>query len=273
MFQTGAIVASEEEMEKEFDQVAERLRAKMESSGIVPSQLSEPERLALTQAFADMATKAGLSVDEVSKKIWGLIQTKFPSIQLDINEVKTIAKISAIKEELNNLVNGEFLINIDAATNAFDVIQKIREGYKTAKDQIENAEPILIKLGLQGTDMALMTDEAIEKYANGDEFVKQVLIGVREAQKKANQAVKISTEKGFSLTDPTKGGKVFKDKNGKDADQWLKDMKERLKELENFYKVYKRNAEYMSKDDAIQKALDSDVFKGKEIVLHGNPPQ
>lgn len=56
-----------------------------------------------------------------------------------------------------------------------------------------------------------------------------------------------------SLTKGNKGG-------GSKTDQQLKQWKEQLKELENFYKVYKRNAQYMSNDDAIQKALDSGVF-------------
>ena len=115
--------------------------------------------------------------------------------------------------------------------------------------------------------MALMSDEAIEKYANGDAFVKQVLEGVREAQRKINHAVKSSEKYSFSLTDPTKGGKVFKDKNTKketkQVDERIKQWREEQKELENFYKIYKRNAEYMSKNDAIQKALETGVFSDK----------
>lgn len=50
-------------------------------------------------------------------------------------------------------------------------------------------------------------------------------------------------------------------KDSKDkSDARLKAWREELKELENFYKIYKRNVQYMGKDDAVQKALDSGVF-------------
>ena len=268
LFQRGAFGAAERALDEEFGQVAERLKAKLESSGVDITKLTEPERLALTQVFTDMATKAGVSVDEAKAKIWELVTTKFPGIKLDINDVEIAAKTSAMKEELNNLVEGDFHIDIKTATNAFDVIKSIREGYKSAKDAIENAKPILLKLGLEASGMATMTDETIEKYAKGSEFVKSILTGVRDAQKQVNDALTASNNFGFSLSDPNKGGKTFRDSQSKNkTDQQLKEWKEQLKELENFYKVYKRNVEYMTKDDAIQKALDSGVFKiSKESV-------
>ena len=52
-------------------------------------------------------------------------------------------------------------------------------------------------------------------------------------------------------------------KQGKDTE--LEGWKERAKELDNFYNVYKRYAEYMSKEDAMAKARESGVFKGKNM--------
>lgn len=211
LFTRGETVKAEKELEREFNEVADRLKAKMASSGIDPAKLTEPERLALTRAFTDMATKAGLSVDQVRDKVWGLINEQFPDIRLDISEVETSAQVSAIEDELNKLVGEEFHIDISTATNAFDVIQKIREAYKSAKDAIENAKPILMKLGLSVSGVAAMTDAEIEAAAGGSEFVKSLLKGVQKNQKIINDALTSSSNYNFSLSDPNKGGKTFRE--------------------------------------------------------------
>ena len=270
LFDVKKVNEAGEELDAEMHQVAEKMRETLggtfDLSKMTPEKV-EAFGVGLTRVFADAATKAGLSVDEVTKKVMELAQKEFPQIKLDIDEVKTVATISAIEEQLNKLVGGDFHIDIKTATDAFDVIQKIREAYKTAKDQIENAEPILMSLKLSTEAVSLMTDEQIEQAANGDEFVKQVLMGVKNAQQKINDAITASDKYNFSLTDPTKGGKVFRDKEAKkkkkETDERIKQWREELKELENFYRIYKRNSEYMSKNDAIQKALETGVFSDK----------
>lgn len=252
------------DLEIEFEQTSEKMKASLEARGWDFDNLTQAQVQALTRGLADMMTQAGVSVDEVKRKLTELAKEKW-GIIIDDNTANIIAHISAIKEQLNKLVGEEFKIDIDTATNAFDVIQKIREGYKSAKDEMANAEPILLKIGTTAGEVAEMSEKEIDELAQGDEFVKQVLTRVNEANKKINQATKASEQYGFSLTDPTSKGKVFRDKNKKETDEQLKQWKEQLKELENFYSVYKRYADYMSKDDAIEKALTSDVFKGKVL--------
>ena len=276
LFDNSKVKGSTEELEAEFDQVAENMKTKLESQYGDFEKLSDAAKQSMGQAIAmalaDMVTKSGASVDEVRDKIMELGKVKF-GIPIDVKTAESAAKISALKEQLNKLVDGEWIIDINAATNAFDVIQKIREAYKTSKDQIENAEPILMKYGFTATSVGLMTDDAIEKAANGNEFIKSILQGVKNAQQKINQAITSSNAYGFSLTDPTRGGKVFRDKKGgsggSKADKELKEAQTRFDEIKSFLDEYKKYSKTYSEDESInilENLFPTMKGKGKEAV-------
>lgn len=276
LFDNSKVSDASEEMESEFEQVAQRMKDSLESKYGEFEKLGEAQKEALgqaiTQALSDMVTKAGISVDQVKDKVMELGRQNF-GIQIDAKTAEAAAHISALKEQLNKLVGGDWIIDIGTSTNAFDVIQKIREAYKSAKDQIENAEPILIKYGLTAGGVGVMTDEQIEQYAGGDEFVRSVLRGVRESQKKIDQAMKSSDKYGFSLTDPTRGGKVFRDKKsksgGSNADKELKEAQTRFDEIKSFLDEYKKYSKTYSQEESInilENLFPTMKGKGKEAV-------
>lgn len=276
LFDNSKLKSATDELEAEFDQVAENMKTELEATYGDFEKLSGGAKEALSQAIAmalaDMVTKAGASVDEVKDKVMELSRVKF-GIPIDAKTAEAAAKLSALKEQLNKLVDGDWTIDINAATNAFDVIQKIREEYKTAKDQIENAEPILMKYGLTATGVGTMTDKEIEDAAGGDEFVKMVLTGVKNAMNKINQAMKASDKYSFSLTDPTKGGKVFRDKKGgsggSKADKELKEAQTRFDEIKSFLDEYKKYSKTYSEDESInilESLFPTMKGKGKEAV-------
>ena len=257
-----------EEMKNEFEQFARDAASRLESQGYdpqnMPAHVREQYEEAFSKVFAEMITKAEVSSEEVKKIFMELASTKFP-IKLDIDEVKVKMQTNLIKEQLDKLVEGDFTIDIKTSTNAFDVIQAIREGYKSAKDTIENAKPILMKMGLDANYVGtVMNEEMIEQFAQGDEMVKSILMGVREAQKKISDAMAASQKYNFSLTDPTQGGKVFRDKKAKEhkseADKQLKEWREQLKEIQEFWREYEKLAKYMTDSEAVKRIRESGVF-------------
>lgn len=264
-FLTGSLEGAFDELEEEFGQVAENMREQLNIENLTPKD-RESLGLALTQQFADAAIKAGVTADEVKRRWMELCKTKFPEIVIDVNIVEQRIKISELKEDINKLIGEDFLINIDGATNIFEVVKKIREEYAKAKEDIENGEPILIKFHLSADQVSVLTDEQIKQLANGDEVTKQMLEGIRERQKVVRQAMSFFKSTGISPTDPTKDKNKNKNKStGSKSDPWLKSMREREKELENFYKIYTRYAEYLQKDEAMEKALNTDALKGKDL--------
>ena len=276
LFDNSKVTNATDELEAEFKQVAQNMKTELESTYGDFDKLSDAAKKSLGQAIAmalaDMVTKSGASVDEVKDKIMELGKVEF-GIPIDVKTAEAAAEVSALKEQLNKLVDGKWIIDIDAATNAFDVIQKIREAYKTSKDQIENAEPILMKYGFTATSVGLMTDDAIEKAANGNEFIKSILQGVKNAQQKINQAITSSNAYGFSLTDPTRGGKVFRDKKGgsggSKADKELKEAQTRFDEIKSFLDEYKKYSKTYSEDESInilENLFPTMKGKGKEAV-------
>lgn len=279
IFDSAKMQDATAELEKEFDRTAVLMRSNLESRFGDFEKMSEQTRAAIAQAiviaFSETVTKAGASVDQVKDKVMSLAQTHFPEIPIDVRTVEARANISAIQEELNKLVGGHFLINIDTATDAFDVIQKIREEYKKCKDQIENAEPILMKLGLTADGMALMSDAAIEQYATGangvvDPFVRSVLLGVREAQQKINHALTASASKGFTLEDKKKSDKSSDaKKSAKQTDEALKKAQTQFDELKSFLDEYRKYSKTYSKEESIN--LLEPLFptmkgRGKDVV-------
>lgn len=254
-FLTGNLRGAFDELETEFAQVAQKFKEQYNIAALTPEQ-KEAFGLALTQSFTDVAVKAGVTADEVKKKWMELCKTKFPEIIIDDNTVETRYKISEIKDQLDKLVGGKFLINIDAATNAFDVIETIKKGYKTAKEQIETAKPILMKIGTTVGAVALMTDQKIEELSKGNPFVKEVLMQVQEANKQVNQALKASNELGFALEDTKSKARPQADKTDKQLKQW----REELKELQEFWREYEKLAKRMQDSQAVDEIKKRGLF-------------
>lgn len=259
LFQLGAFRMAERELEAEFKQVVERLKSSLEGRGISLSNLSEAEKQALLRVFTDMETKAGLSVDAVKDKVMELVTTEFPGLVVDIDEVEAAARISGIKNELDELVGGEFSIDIGASTDAFDVIDSIQKAYAKAKKNIADAKPILLKIGVEASGLTAMTDEEIEQAAGGSEFIRNYLKGLQKAQQQINDALTLQEKTGVPLESNKKAEQAAK-KAEKEAE---KRAKQRQKQFDARMKEEESQAKQLRELDDVIAELNVASIKNK----------
>lgn len=105
------------------------------------------------------------------------------------------------------------------------------------------------------SDIAKAVISAKDKIKKEVEDGKRLERDTTELESELNRL--LAVQRFYHFPDKNKGSKSS-------TDQELKTWREELKEIENFYKIYERNLKYMSKDDAIQNALDSGVFLNKD---------
>ena len=216
------------------------------------SELKDYEQQALLQMVSDIAAKSGESTEAIREHIIKLFADEL-KIPIDIDQADAAVRISFIQQELNKLVagpNGEgYPIDIRGVVDANDLVQKVREAYKKAKDTITNLGPIAIKMGLSLDKVKVMTKEEIDNAAGGSVIRKMALKAINDAYKAIGAAETTSKEYGFDLIDSTKGGKVFKagkDKTGTKGSKEDKDAKELrekvrvLKEAESSFQYWRK---------------------------------
>lgn len=144
---------------------------------------------------------------------------------------------------------------INIKLSADDTIQSVEKKLQEAR---ENAQKKMKSAGAILTFWKIKPDMSeVNAFGAKHPLLKSLIESVFGDYTSAKNEVE-----AYDQTHKDTGLDVTKDKKtgGSKSDKRLKAWKEELKEIENFYKIYKRNAEYMSKDDAIQKALDSGVF-------------
>lgn len=158
-----------------------------------------------------------------------------------------------------------------AAARAWDIIKKPDVGTGAAQPSGFTKKDIEDAFGPTGNNYvgaAKYLNEAVaeskKEYEKTKAFFDKGIATQKEvAEKKAEfDAKQAELNQIGPVEDKKKGSGGGK---GSQKDSMLEGWKERLKELENFYNVYKRYAEYLSKEDAIAKAKDSGVFKGTNM--------
>lgn len=209
--------------------------------------------------------KEGLSeVGDETKKFFEENVLKEMGIKIRVAPDKESIKtdVREIEEHFKRQLGGKLHIKIGTTTNAFEAIDLIRKEYNRSKEELENGSGVLLKykISVSGLDRLQKTD--LLSMTKGNIFDYLRLSSLKDSSIKVKEAELLSELNNFTLSDPSKDRKSSVSKSD---DKWLKSQRERLKELENFYKRYKEYSEYLSSDDAIEKAIDSDVFKGKRL--------
>lgn len=188
--------------------------------------------------------------DTVKNDLLDKIFNKHWKLNIDFNTGEVNETLTGWQKEVQDYLDENHIyIRLSMSSTREDLIKQVEEEKKKAQTAADNAGKVLIGIGFKLDNLPTnlpsplatpWNTDALDTYSQQTDYVNKL----NEAINKFNLNVKEKTPKS----------------TGNKVDEQLKQWKEELKEIENFYKVYKRNAEYMSKDDAIQRAIDSGVF-------------
>ena len=241
-FLTGETVGAWKEVEEEFNAVADNIEKRLTAEGWNFKQLKPEEIQALAMGLAEAFTQAGLDVDAVKDKVMQLCKTRW-NIPVDAKTAQAAAEISAIERQLDKLVGRKFSVNIGTSTNFFDIVDNIQKAYKTAKEQINMAPPILLHFGIKMSTTAIgkLSDKDISRLAGGN-FLKEMLLkAVQQAQKTVEDSLSFANAYGVKLEEPKqKGEKKSKSKGGSKADKELENARTLFNEYKSFYNEYQK---------------------------------
>ena len=208
----------------------------LERKGYKIGQMTVAQQQAVLLGFKTQFEGLKLSSQESLDYLMELVKDHY-SIELDVKDELFRAKVDEATRLLNGLVNGEWKVEMNFATNINDVIDKARKNYKTAKEYFENAKPIMMKFGVNasfGKEIPMMKMTEILngiKDKGARDFVEQVMNGWNEASKAIQQSIDASTKGGFSLEDPNKSKKNKNKNTGNKEDKNAKAVRERVRIL------------------------------------------
>lgn len=266
--EANAVATAKQRMESDLEEFANSLKESVKDMGYDLDHLKEEQKQSILLAIGEMVSKATGSTEEVRKEVKKLAADKFKII-VDTDTADAIAKTSQLKQDLKKLVGHEWHIDINTSTNFNDVIQKVRQEYKSAKDYIENVKPLMLKMGFTLIGQKSLTKEqidaavakAVSKGRNGA-AIRMALEDYKAAMESINDATDFNKSTGIHLSDPNSGGKTFRDKKPKTSktDTVLKGWQEQLTKIKDFYSSYKKLAEDLTDDQALARIRKEGLF-------------
>lgn len=178
------------------------------------------------------------------------------NIKINAEYTEASQSFSDLQKKFNEATDGQFEAQIKVSTDSEKIIEGIQKGYKEAKETTNQLKPVLIKAGIDLSDIG-----AIDLSKLPDRQ-KQIVSDYKKAFDTMQAGEKGAKEIGFSLTDPNK------DKSKKDA--FAERLKERVNLLKEAYSEYKKWTDIVGKGEAASKVKESGIFdslfKGKEPV-------
>lgn len=178
------------------------------------------------------------------------------NIKINAEYTEASQSFSDLQKKFNEATDGQFEAQIKVSTDSEKIIEGIQKGYKEAKEKTNQLKPVLIKAGIDLSDIG-----AIDLSKLPDRQ-KQIVSDYKKAFDTMQAGEKGAKEIGFSLTDPNK------DKSKKDA--FAERLKERVNLLKEAYSEYKKWTDIVGKGEAASKVKESGIFdslfKGKEPV-------
>lgn len=178
------------------------------------------------------------------------------NIKINAEYTETSQSFSDLQKKFNKATDGQFEAQIKVSTDSEKIIEGIQKAYKEAKETTNQLKPILIKAGIDLSDIGTIDLSKIP------DWQKQIVSDYKKAFDRMQTSEKGAKEIGFSLTDPSK------DKSKKDA--FAERLKERVNLLKEAYSEYKKWTEIVGKREAANKVKGSGLFdplfKGKEPV-------
>ena len=257
-------------MEEDMNRFFIEMDDELERKGYKIGQMTVAQQQAVLLGFKTQFEGLKLSSQETLDYLMGLVSQHY-GIELDVKDELFRAKVDEATRLLNGLINGEWKVDLNFATNINDVIDKARKNYKTAKEYFENAKPIMMKFGVNasfGKEIPMMKMTEILngiKDKGARDFVEQVMNGWNEASKAIQQSIDASTKGGFSLEDPNKSKK---NKNKKTGTKTYKDpiaaeWKERIRLLKDANTLYKEWNKRSGEDAALSRVRQQygDIFE------------
>lgn len=261
-------------------------KSRLGAAGWDLNNLSDAQRIAISldiSAFFDTFEKMPKYMrDFFNGKI---LEDEF-NIKVNAEYTETIQSLSDLQKKFNGATDGQFEAQIKVSTDSEKIIEGIQKAYKEAKETTNQLKPILIKAGIDLSEINYPDiSELPELMGNVDasklfdlsipiafpkvfdsskllDWQKQIVSDYKKASDIMQAGEKGAKKIGFSLTDPNK------DKSKKDA--FAERLKERVNLLKEAYSEYKKWTDIVGKGEAASKVKESGIFdslfKGKEPV-------
>lgn len=178
------------------------------------------------------------------------------NIKINAEYTEASQSFSDLQKKFNEATDGQFEAQIKVSTDSEKIIEGIQKGYKEAKEKTNQLKPVLIKAGIDLSDIGAIDLSKLP------DWQKQIVSDYKKAFDTMQAGEKGVKKIGFSLTDPNK------DKSKKDA--FAERLKERVNLLKEAYSEYKKWTDIVGKGEAARKVKESGffdpLFKGKEPV-------
>lgn len=231
-------------------------KSRLEAAGWDLDNLSDAQKIAIgldISSFFDTFEKMPKYMrDFFNEKT---LEEEF-NIKINAEYTETSQSFSDLQKKFNEATDGQFEVQIKVSTDSEKIIEGIQKAYKEAKETTNQLKPILIKAGIDLSDIGTIDLSKIS------DWQKQIVSDYKKAFDIMQAGEKGAKEIGFSLTDPSK------DKSKKDA--FAERLKERVNLLKEAYSEYKKWTDIVGKGEAANKVKGSGIFdslfKGKEPV-------
>lgn len=280
----------EEEVSPDMQSFISEYKSRLQATGWNLDNLSDAQKIAIGLDISSFLDQFKEMLVDKRNFLNGKILEKQFNIKINAEYTETIQSLSDLQKKFNEATDGQFEAQIKVSTDSEKIIEGIQKAYKEAKETTNQLKPILIKAGIDLSEINYPDiSELPELMGNVDasklfdlsipiafpkvfdsskllDWQKQIVSDYKKASDIMQAGEKGAKKIGFSLTDPNK------DKSKKDA--FAERLKERVNLLKEAYSEYKKWTDIVGKGEAASKVKESGIFdslfKGKEPVDIGN---
>ena len=280
----------EEEVSPDMQSFISEYKSRLQAAGWNLDNLSDAQKIAIGLDISSFLDQFKEMPVDIRNFLNGEILEKQFNIKINAEYTETIQSLSDLQKKFNEATDGQFEAQIKVSTDSEKIIEGIQKAYKEAKETTNQLKPILIKAGIDLSEINYPDiSELPELMGNVDasklfdlsipiafpkvfdsskllDWQKQIVSDYKKASDIMQAGEKGAKKIGFSLTDPNK------DKSKKDV--FAERLKERVNLLMEAYSEYKKWTDIVGKGEAASKVKESGIFdslfKGKEPVDIGN---
>lgn len=274
----------DEDVLPDMERFMSEYRSRLRAAGWDLDNLNQAQKIAIgldIRAFLDQFEKMKAHTREFFNE--RLLEKGF-NIKVNVEYTEAVQAISDLQKKFNEATSGKFEAQIKVSTDSEKIIEGIQKAYKEAKETTNQLKPILIKAGIDLSEINYPDiSELSELMGNVDasklfdlsapiafpkvfdssklpDWQKRIVSDYKKALDIVKAGDKGAKELGFSPTDPNKDKK----------DAFAEKMKERVNLLKDAYSEYKKWSGLIGKEESAKKIKESglfdSLFKGKEPV-------
>lgn len=276
----------EEEVSPDMQSFIPEYKSRLQAAGWNLDNLSDAQKIAIGLDISSFLDQFKEMPVDIRNFLNGEILEKQFNIKINAEYTETIQSLSDLQKKFNEATDGQFEAQIKVSTDSEKIIEGIQKAYKEAKETTNQLKPILIKAGIDLSEINYPDiSELPELMGNVDasklfdlsipiafpkvfdsskllDWQKQIVSDYKKASDIMQAGEKGAKKIGFSLTDSNK------DKSKKDA--FAERLKERVNLLKEAYSEYKKWTDIVGKEEAAKKVIESGIFdslfRGKEPV-------